>query len=64
MQKISKDIPFYQDPGYWPPPKPVKIPIPEYPVKMDIDPVLNTNVEENLTFKEGVISETYHKPDK
>ena len=29
MQKISKDIPFYPNPTYRPPPKPVRIPISE-----------------------------------
>ena len=33
MQKISKDIPSYPDPVYRPPPKPVKIPMPEFPGK-------------------------------
>ena len=37
MWKISKDIPFYPDPGYPHPPKPLKIPMPEFPGKMDID---------------------------
>ena len=47
-----------------PPPKPIKIPMPEFPGKMDINPELNTDFEENSSFQEGVISETYHRPDK
>ena len=30
----------------------------------DIDPELNTDFEENSPFQEGVISETYQRPDK
>ena len=63
MQNISKDIPFYPDPDYQPPPKPVKIPMPEFPGKMDIDPELTTEFEENSPFQEGVILVTYQRPD-
>ena len=38
MQKISKDIPFYPDPTYRPPPKPVRIPMSEVPGNIDINP--------------------------
>ena len=64
MQKISKDIPFYPDPVYRPPPKPVKIPMPEVPRNMDINPELKTDFKENSQFQEGVISEIYQRPDK
>ena len=64
MQKISKDIPFYPDPAYRLPPKPIKIPMPEIPGNMDINPELNTNFEENSPFQEGILSETYQRPDK
>ena len=37
MQKISKDIPFYPDPVYRPPPKPVKIPMSEVTGTMDVN---------------------------
>ena len=47
MQKISKDIPFYPDTVYQAPSKPVKIPMPEFPVKMDINPELSTDFKEN-----------------
>ena len=57
MQKISEDIPFYSDPVYQPPPKP--IPMPEFPGKMNINPEFNTDFEENSPFQEGVISKTY-----
>ena len=47
MQKISKDIPFYPDPVYQPSPKPVKYPCQNSQEKMDINPELNTDFEEN-----------------
>ena len=59
MQRISKDIPFYPDPVYRPLSQPVKIPMPELTGKMDINPELNTDLEENSPFQEGVILETY-----
>ena len=64
MQKISKEIPFYPHPVYRPPPKPVKIPMPEFHGHMDINPELNTNFEENSAFQDGVILESYQRPDK
>ena len=64
MQKISKDIPFYPDPVYRPPPKPVKIPVPEFLGYMDINPELNINFKENSAVQEDVILETYQRPDK
>ena len=64
MQKISKDIPFYPDPVYQPPPKPIKISIPEILVKMDDNLKINTSFIENSPFQEGVISKTYQRPDK
>ena len=61
IQKINKDIPFYPDPTYRPPPKPVRITMSE---NKDISPELNTDFEENSPFQEGVILETYQRPDK
>ena len=64
IQKINKDIPFYPYPAYRPPPKAMWIPISESPEKIDISLELNTDFEENSPFQEGVISETYQRPDK
>ena len=61
IQKISKDIPFFPDPVHRSPPKPVEIPMPEIPGSMDINSDLNTNFEENSSFQEGVILETYQR---
>ena len=59
MHKIRNGIPFYPEAVYRPPPKPVKIPMPEIPGNMNIKPEHNTDFEENLSLQEGVISETY-----
>ena len=48
IQDVSKEIPIYPDPVYRPPPKSVKLSIPEIPGSLlDIDPELNTDFEEN-----------------
>ena len=61
MQKIGKDIPFYPDPTYRPPPKPVKIPMSEVLGNIDINLELNTDFKETSSFQEGIISETQPK---
>ena len=63
-QQIRQDIPFYSDPLYRPPPKPVKIPMSELPENTDIKSGCNTDFEENSPFQEGVISEASQRPDK
>ena len=63
--QMLAEIPIYPDPVYQPPPKPVKIPVPEILGSLsDIDPEMNTDFEENSPFQEGVISETYQRLDK
>ena len=64
IKKINKDIPFYPDPTYRPPPKPVRIPTSESPENIDISPELNTDFKKNSPFQEGVILETYQRPEK
>ena len=56
---MIKDIPFYPDPTYRPPSKPVRIPTSEIPANIDISPEPNIDFEENSPFQEGVILETY-----
>ena len=64
-QDVNKEIPMYPYPVYRPPPKPVKLPIPKIPRSLlDIDLEINTDFEENSPFQEGLISETYQRPDK
>ena len=43
MQRVSKGIPFYPDSVYRPPPIPEKIPMPEIPGNIDINPEFNTD---------------------
>ena len=59
-----KDIPFYPDPTYRPPPKPVEIPTQKVSQSLDNNPEINMDFEENSPFQEGVISEIYQRPDK
>ena len=59
-----KDIPFSPDPTYKPPPKLIRIPTSEGPENIDISPEINIDFEENFLFQEGVISETYQRPNK
>ena len=65
IQDIRREIPVYLDPIYRPPPKPTEIPLQEVPRNLlDLDPEINTAFKEDSPFKEGVISETYQRPDK
>ena len=64
IQKINKNIPFYPDPTYKPPPKLVRNPMSGSPENIDISLELNTDFEENSPFQEGVMLETYQRPDK
>ena len=61
---MIKDITFYPDPTYRPPPKLIRIPMSEGPGNIDISPEINIDFEENSPFQEAVISETYQRPDK
>ena len=61
---MIKDIPFYPDPNYRPPPKPVRTSTPgssPWLESADINPEINIDSEENSPFHEGVISETYQR---
>ena len=60
---MINDIPFYPDPTYRPPPKPVRIPMSESPENVDIILEINIDFEKNSPFQ-GVILETYQRPDK
>ena len=64
---IIKDIPFYPDPNYKPPPKAIRTPMPESSQSSestDINPEINIDFKENSPFQEGVILEIYQRPDK
>ena len=53
------DIPFYPDPNYRPPSKPVRIPTSESSENVDNSLEINNDFEVNFPFQEGIISETY-----
>ena len=61
---MIKDIPFYPDPTYRSPPKLIKICMSEDSVNIDISSEINIDFKENSLFQEGVISETYQRPNK
>ena len=61
---MIKDIPFYLDPTYRPPPRTVRIPTSESLENIDISPELNIDFKANSPFQEVVILETYQMPDK
>ena len=61
---IIKDIPFYPDPTFRPPPKPVRIPTSERSENIDISLKINIDLDENSLFQEGIILETFQRPDK
>ena len=61
---IIKDIPFYPDPTYRPPPKLTRILTSESQENIDISPEINIDFKENSPFQEGVISETFQRCNK
>ena len=65
IQNISRKIPAYTDPIYRPPPKPAEIPFQEILRKLrDLDTDIDMDFEEKSPYQEGIISETYQKPDR
>ena len=65
IQIFSREIPASADPIYRPPPKPAEITLQEILRKlMDLDMDINMDFKENSPYQEGVISETYQRPDR
>ena len=65
IQDVSREIPIYPDPTYRLPPNPLKMPIPKIPRSLsDIDPEINMDFKDNSPYQEGMISETYQRPDR
>ena len=60
---LIKDIPFYPDPTYRPPPKPMRTPSPGSLESTDINLEINIDFKEKSPFQ-GVISEMYQRPNK
>ena len=67
---LIPDVPFHPGPVYRPPPKPIKQDV-SHPQSSqsstgieDINPNINFDFEENSPFQGGIMSETFHRPDK
>ena len=68
---LIPDVPFHPGPTYEPPPKSVRSNVPRSQESAqssssveNINPDINLDFEENSLFQEGVISETFQRPDK
>ena len=61
---MIKDVSFYPDPTYRPPSKPIRIPMSKNSENIDISSKINIDFEESFPFQEGIILETYQRPDK
>ena len=58
-------VPFYPDPMMKPPPRlPDKKIQNDEQIDLDLDIKINKDIEENLPYQEGIISEIYQRPDK
>ena len=65
IPNINKEKPFYPDPIYRPPPKPKEnLQSLRIESKTDASPRIDLKFKENLLHQEGIILETYQKPDK
>ena len=50
---MIKYIPFYPNPSYKPPPKPIRMPMPRSLESTDVNPEINIDFEENSTISGG-----------
>ena len=65
IQNINREIPFYPDPIYRPPPRlPEKLWLLRTESKADTSPRMDLEFKENSQYQEGIISKTYQRPDK
>ena len=64
---LIPDVPFHPGPTYRPPSKPIRSNIPRNQESSsgveNIHPDINLDFKENSLFQEGVISETFQRPD-
>ena len=64
VQDINKEIPFYPDPIYRPPPKPTEnLQSLRKESKADMSPRIDLEFEECSPYQEGIISKTYQRPN-
>ena len=68
---LIPDVPFHLGPTYSPPPKLIRSNVPRSQESSqssssveNINPDINLDFEENSPFQEGVVSETFQRPDK
>ena len=60
-----RQVPFYPDPLIKPPPRPPDTKKQDnVRMSLDLDLDINKEFEENSSYQEGIISETYERPDK
>ena len=64
IQSINREIPFYPDPIYRPPKPTQNLQLPRTESKTDVSLRIDLEFEENSPYQEGIISETYQRPDK
>ena len=58
-----REVPPYPDPQIRPPPRHPDLKE-NWRTSMDLDTGINTDFEANSPYQEGIISETYERPDK
>ena len=64
IQDKNRDLPFYLDPIYRPPPRsPENLQPQNSESKADASPKIDIEFEENSLYQEGIISEAYQRPD-
>ena len=66
---LIADVAFHPGPVYRHPPKPIKQKMTHVQSSQslnakNINPNINFDLEENSPFQEGIMSETFHRPDK
>ena len=65
IQNINREIPFYPDWIYRPPPKPTEnLQLPRIGNKAEVSPRIDLEFEENSPYHEVIIIKTYQKPYK
>ena len=65
IQDINREILFYPEPIYRPPPRPLEnLQSLRVESKTNTSPRIDLELEENSLYQEGIISETYQRPDK
>ena len=64
-QNINKEMPFYPDLFYRPPPGPNEnLQPPRIERKTDVSPRIDLEFEEISLYQEGIITKTYQRPNK